>query len=50
MSEPSHNCFFSVAEIAAKLDQATYIAQKRSLTASSARALRAGERAAGLDL
>lgn len=38
-----------MAEIAAKLDQATHIAQQLSLTASNARAvaLRAGERAAG---
>ncbi len=49
MSELSHNYFVSVAEIAAKLDQATHIAQQLSLTASNARAvaLRAGERAAG---
>jgi len=49
MSDLAHNYFVSVAEIAAKLDQATHIAQKLSLTASNARAvaLRAGERAAG---
>jgi hypothetical protein len=49
MSDPAHNYFVSVAEIAAKLDQATHIAQQLSLTASNARAvaLRAGERAAG---
>ncbi len=49
MSDLSHNYFVSVAEIAAKLEQATHIAQKLSLTASNARAvaLRAGERAAG---
>lgn len=49
MSELSNNYFVSVAEIAAKLDQATHIAQRLSLTASNARAvaLRAGERAAG---
>jgi len=49
MSELSNNYFVSVAEIAAKLDQATHIAQQLSLTASNARAvaLRAGERAAG---
>jgi len=49
MSELSKNYFVSVAEIAAKLDQATHIAQQLSLTASNARAvaLRAGERAAG---
>jgi len=49
MSELSNNYFVSVAEIAAKLDQATRIAQQLSLTASNARAvaLRAGERAAG---
>ncbi|TPH15757.1 chemotaxis protein [Litorilituus lipolyticus] len=49
MTDLSQNYFVSVAEIAAKLDQATTIAQKLSLTASNARAvaLRAGERAAG---
>ncbi|NQY86816.1 MAG: chemotaxis protein [Colwellia sp.] len=49
MSEASTNYFVCVAEIAAKLDQATHIAQQLSLTASNARAvaLRAGERAAG---
>ncbi len=49
MSELSQNYFVSVAEIAAKLDQATHIAQQLSLTASNARAvaLRAGEKAAG---
>ena len=49
MSDHSNNNFVSVAEIAAKLDQATTIAQQLSLTASNARAvaLRAGERAAG---
>jgi len=49
MSETSTNYFVCVAEIAAKLDQATHIAQQLSLTASNARAvaLRAGERAAG---
>lgn len=49
MKNASHNYFVSVAEIAAKLDLATHIAQKLSLTASNARAvaLRAGERAAG---
>jgi len=49
MSDPTTNYFVSVAEIAAKLDQATHIAQQLSLTASNARAvaLRAGERAAG---
>jgi len=49
MSDPITNYFVSVAEIAAKLDQATQIAQQLSLTASNARAvaLRAGERAAG---
>lgn len=49
MSDPTTNYFVSVAEIAAKLDQATHIAQRLSLTASNARAvaLRAGERAAG---
>ncbi len=49
MSDPTTNYFVSVAEIAAKLDQATNIAQQLSLTASNARAvaLRAGERAAG---
>ena len=49
MSELSTNYFVSAAEIAAKLDRATTIAQQLSLTASNARAvaLRAGERAAG---
>ena len=49
MAELSNNYFVCVAEIAAKLDQATVIAQQLSLTASNARAvaLRAGERAAG---
>lgn len=49
MSDLSQNYFVSVAEIAAKLDQATQIAQQLSLTASNARAvaLRAGEKAAG---
>ncbi len=49
MSDLSQNYFVSVAEIAAKLDQATHIAQQLSLTASNARAvaLRAGEKAAG---
>jgi len=49
MTELSNNYFVCVAEIAAKLDQATRIAQQLSLTASNARAvaLRAGERAAG---
>jgi len=49
MSDTTTNYFVSVAEIAAKLDQATQIAQQLSLTASNARAvaLRAGERAAG---
>lgn len=49
MSDPTTNYFVSVAEIAAKLDQATHIAQRLSLTASNARAvaLRAGEKAAG---
>lgn len=49
MSDLSNNYFVSAAEIAAKLDRATNIAQQLSLTASNARAvaLRAGERAAG---
>ena len=49
MTEVTSNYFVSAAEIAAKLDHATSIAQKLSLTASNARAvaLRAGERAAG---
>ena len=49
MTDECNNYFVSVAEIAAKLDQATAIAQQLSLTASNARAvaLRAGERAAG---
>ncbi|MGL1957200.1 MAG: hypothetical protein OCD00_07790 [Colwellia sp.] len=49
MTDHPSNNFVSVAEIAAKLDQATTIAQQLSLTASNARAvaLRAGERAAG---
>ncbi|WP_085299327.1 methyl-accepting chemotaxis domain-containing protein [Cognaticolwellia mytili] len=49
MSELSNNYFISAAEIAAKLDKTTRIAQQLSLTASNARAvaLRAGERAAG---
>lgn len=49
MSDLSNNYFVSVAEIAAKLDRATSIAQQLSLTASNARAvaLRAGERASG---
>lgn len=49
MPETSTNYFVSVAEIAAKLDKATHVAQQLSLTASNARAvaLRAGERAAG---
>ena len=49
MSDINHNYFVAVAEIAAKLDLATQIAQKLSLTASNARAvaLRAGEKAAG---
>lgn len=49
MTELSNNYFVCVAEIAAKLDQATQVAQQLSLTASNARAvaLRAGERAAG---
>lgn len=49
MSDLPNNYFVSVAEVAAKLDQATHIAQQLSLTASNARAvaLRAGERAAG---
>ncbi|MGB0938066.1 MAG: hypothetical protein ACPGTQ_11460 [Colwellia sp.] len=49
MADEYNNYFVSVAEIAAKLDQATTIAQQLSLTASNARAvaLRAGERAAG---
>ncbi len=44
-----YNYFVAAAVIAAKLDQATTIAQQLSLTASNARAvaLRAGERAAG---
>jgi hypothetical protein len=47
--EIEYNYFVSAAVIAAKLDQATSIAQQLSLTASNARAvaLRAGERAAG---
>lgn len=47
--EANYNYFVSTAIIAAKLDQATHIAQQLSLTASNARAvaLRAGERAAG---
>ena len=49
MTDEYNNYFVSVAEVAAKLDQATVIAQQLSLTASNARAvaLRAGERAAG---
>lgn len=49
MSDLSNNYFVSAAEIAAKLDRATTIAQQLSLTASNARAvaLRAGEGAAG---
>lgn len=49
MSDLSNNYFVSAAEIAAKLDRATTIAQQLSLTASNARAvaLRAGESAAG---
>lgn len=49
MSDRTTNYFVSVAEIAAKLHQATQVAQQLSLTASNARAvaLRAGERAAG---
>ena len=49
MSDLSNNYFVSAAEIAAKLDSATAVAQQLSLTASNARAvaLRAGERAAG---
>lgn len=49
MTDISHNYFVCVAEIAAKLDKATRIAQQLSLTASNARAvaLRAGEKAAG---
>ena len=49
MTEISNNYFVCVAEVAAKLDQATNVAQQLSLTASNARAvaLRAGERAAG---
>ncbi|MCP4991425.1 MAG: hypothetical protein GY928_36825 [Colwellia sp.] len=39
MSELSKDYFVSVAEIAAKLDQATHIAQQLSLTASNARAV-----------
>ncbi len=47
--EIEYNYFVSAAVIAAKLDQATTIAQQLSLTASNARAiaLRAGESAAG---
>ncbi len=49
MSEQTYNYFVAAAVIAARLDQATYIAKQLSLTASNARAvaLRAGERAAG---
>lgn len=49
MTDLPTNYFVCVAEIAAKLDQATHIAQQLSLTASNARAvaLRAGEKAAG---
>jgi len=49
MAELPNNYFVSAAEIAAKLDLATCIAQQLSLTASNARAvaLRAGESAAG---
>lgn len=49
MSDVQYNYFVAAAIIAAKLDQATKIAQLLSLTASNARAvaLRAGEGAAG---
>lgn len=49
MSSRQYNYFVAAAVIAAKLDQATKVAQQLSLTASNARAvaLRAGEGAAG---
>jgi len=49
MSEHNYNFFVIAAVIAAKLDKATKIARRLSLTASNARAiaLRAGEGAAG---
>lgn len=49
MPENNYNFFVIAAVVAAKLDQATKIAQRLSLTASNARAvaLRAGEGAAG---
>jgi len=49
MSEVSSNYFVAAATIAAKLDYATKVAQRLSLTASNARALtlRAGQSAAG---
>ena len=49
MSLQEYNYFVAAALIAAKLDQATKVAEQLSLTASNARAvaLRAGERASG---
>lgn len=49
MSNPNSNYFVATATIAAKLDYATKVAQRLSLTASNARALtlRAGQSAAG---
>ncbi len=49
MSDVSSNYFVAAATIAAKLDYATKVAQRLSLTASNARALtlRAGQSAAG---
>jgi hypothetical protein len=49
MSENNYNFFVIAAVVSAKLDQATKIAKRLSLTASNARAvaLRAGEGAAG---
>jgi len=49
MSDSHYNFFVMAAVIAAKLDQATKVARRLSLTASNARAvaLRAGEGAAG---
>jgi len=49
MSESNYNFFVIAAVVAAKLDQATKIAQRLTLTACNARAvaLRAGEGAAG---
>lgn len=49
MSDKNYNFFVIAAVIAAKLDQATKVARRLSLTASNARAvaLRAGEGAAG---